>query len=478
MDGGIPSVGEFVGLPDVWPLLPLPMPALVKWRKHKSCRLRQRLKRRLQVFRAAVSVVNLINALHTGRVSTKLTAPEAEERGRMKVTAARQLALSHVLSRVALEVRARRSFDLTGVQPLASLLKASLDESGYVRPAGVRQVAMVAERMVEPKDDGHIDVLDALPAEDAAYYACEENVVETAGKSSVLFEEIESHYGFIGGELDEFLRYLRRPDVGYLWEWDLMSNVKAVAGVSVVLKKNGHDQRKLIMQCAANYMFGDPSSRAHLGMGGGASLARVFVAGDSMQVSACDEDSAFTYVKVPGWMAKWQAAPPIPAVQAWDLLPEDLKASIDNKFTTMVSPKYLRLAMGGSHSVYILMRINLQHIGRTLFNYASRLRLTDDDRHALDAKLIEEDCVEDGDEQVLADDEWVHQHNLLKQQKRSEHGWTVDEWRDEVRRSKHHAVRTCVVVHMFAGERRTNDVQEYLEILMEQQGPRTFDDLC
>ena len=37
-----------------------------------------------------------------------------------------------------------------------------------------------------------------------------------------------------------------------------MSNVKAVAGVSVVLKKNGHDQRKLIMQCAANYMFGDP----------------------------------------------------------------------------------------------------------------------------------------------------------------------------------------------------------------------------
>ena len=29
---------------------------------------------------------------------------------------------------------------------------------------------------------------------------------------------------------------------------------------------------------------------------------------------------------------------------------------------------------------------------------------------------------------------------------------------------------TCVVVHMFAGERRKNDVQEYLEILMEQQG--------
>ena len=177
------------------------MPALVKWKKHKSCRLRQRLKRRLQVFRAAVSVVNLINALHTGRVSTKLTAPEAEERGRMKVTAARQLALSHILSRVALEVRARRGFDLTGVQPLASLLKASLDESGYVRPAGVRQVAMVAERMVEPKDDGHIDMLDALPAEDAAYYACEKKVVQTAGTMASLVASWMSSCVICGGRM-------------------------------------------------------------------------------------------------------------------------------------------------------------------------------------------------------------------------------------------------------------------------------------
>ena len=123
MVGGIPSIGEFVGLPEVWPLLPLPMPTLVTWKRHKSCRLRQRLKRKLQVYRAAVSAIQLINALHVGRVSTKLTTPDAEERGRMKVTAARQLAVSHILSRVALEVRARRSFDLTGVQPLASLLK-------------------------------------------------------------------------------------------------------------------------------------------------------------------------------------------------------------------------------------------------------------------------------------------------------------------------------------------------------------------
>ena len=472
MVGGIPSVGEFVGLPDVWPLLPLPMPTLVTWKRHKSCRLRQRLKRKLQVYRAAVSAIQLINALHVGRVSTKLTAPDAEERGRMKVTAARQLAVSRILSRVALEVRARRSFDLTGVQPLASLLKASLDESGYVRPAAVRQVAMVADRMVEPKDDGFIDMLEALPAEDAVYYEQESNVVETGGKCSALFEEIESHYGFIGGELEEFLRYLRRPDVTHLWEWDLMSNIKAVAGVSVVLKKNGFDQRKLIMQCAANYMFGDPSARAHLGMGGGAWLSRVFVAGDSMQVSACDEDSAFSYVKVPSWMARWQAAPPLPAVQAWDLLPDSLKQVIDNKFTTMVSPKYLRLAMGGSHSVYILMRINLQHIGRSLYNYASRLRLdgpvADEEKVNNDLKNVVLEV--DDDEAVLADEEWVKQRDLQKRQSRALHGWTVDERVQEVRRTKHHNVGTFVVIHMFGGERRKQDIQEFLELYMEQHG--------
>eukprot|EP00434_Breviolum_minutum_P028305 symbB.v1.2.025042.t1/scaffold2409.1/size79984/10 len=344
-------------------------------------------------------------------------------KGRMKVTAARQLAVSHILSRVALEVRARRSFDLTGVQPLASLLKASLDESGYVRPAAVRQVAMVADRMVEPKDDGFIDMLEALPAEDAVYYEQESNVVETGGKCSALFEEIESHYGFIGGELEEFLRYLRRPDVTHLWEWDLMSNIKAVAGVSVVLKKNGFDQRKLIMQFPVGWLDG----KQH---------------------------------------------PPLPAVQAWDLLPDSLKQVIDNKFTTMVSPKYLRLAMGGSHSVYILMRINLQHIGRSLYNYASRLRLdgpvADEEKVNNDLKNVVLEV--DDDEAVLADEEWVKQRDLQKRQSRALHGWTVDEWVQEVRRTKHHNVGTFVVIHMFGGERRKQDIQEFLELYMEQHG--------
>ena len=468
--GEMPSLGEFIGSPTVWPLLPLPFPDVVQWKPRRSCRLRQRQKRRLQVRRAAVGLIKVINALHHGQASSVLTTPGAKVGSRMKVTSARSLALSHLLSRVALMVRERRGLALTGVQALASLLKAPLDESGYVRPTGVRQVSMIADNMVEPKEDKCICMLQALPREDASYYQLEDNVVETRGKCSVIFEETERHYGFIGGELQEFLKYLRRPDVQPLWEWDLMSNIRAIAGVSTVLKKNGVDQRKLIMQCAANYMFGDPTERAHLGMGGGSSLARVFVASDHMHVAACDEDSAFTYVKVPAWMARWQAAPPVLASTAWDLLDDTLRAKIDSPTSTFVAPKYLRLAMGGSHSVYILMRINIQHIGNTLFNYAARLKLTDEFSEVETDMQGADGLPDDPPLEMMTDDAWVHRQQVRRLQLCGQSGWTVDQWCDTVRRSKQLGTRVFVVIHMFAGERRSGDIQDYLQQMMEAEG--------
>ena len=443
------------------------MPKLVTWKSHRSCRLRDRQKKKLQVRRAAVGVIKVINAMHDGRIPTKLTSPGSEGGSRMKETAARLLAVGHILSRVAMEVRERRSLGLTGVQSLASLLKAPLDEAGYVRPTGVRQVPMMASRTVEPKTEGYIDMLTALPYEDASYYELEERVVETHGKCSVLFNEIENRYGFIGGELSEFFSYLRRDDVRPLWEWDLMSNIRAIAGVSTVLKKNGVDQRKLIMQCAANYMFGDPTARAHLGMGGGSSLSRVFVTGDNMEVAACDEDSAFTYVKVPPWMARWQATPPVLAIDAWDLLDSGLRESIPSPSTTHVAPKYLRLAMGGSHSVYILMRINIHHVGSTLFNYASRLNFS---RVQQGEVGCDQACEIPGDVALddisIGDEDWCNRQHRRRGLDGASKGWTVDAWCEEVRATKHGDDRTFVVIHMFAGERREGDIQEHLERMM------------
>ena len=253
-----------------------------------------------------------------------------------------------------------------------------------------------------------------------------------------------------------------------------MSNIKAIAGVSTVVKKNGYDQRKLIMQCAANYMFGDPTTRAHLGMGGGSSLARVFVKDDHMCVAACDEDSAFTYVKVPAWMANWQAAPPMLASTAWDLLGPELRDKILQPELTYVAPKYLRLAMGGSHSVYILMRINLQHIGKTLFNYASRLCIRDDLDEVVSSEGVGGETLAPGEPELelLSDEDWVHRQQLRRLGPIQQKGWTVDAWCQEVRRTKHEDERTFVVMHMFAGSRREFDVQHYLEEKMGQSGLR------
>ena len=465
-----PSVEEFVSGHNMWPLLPLPLPEMITWKRLKSCRLRERQKRRLQIYRMLCGVVRTINSLACGRVA-QLTTPEAEVGCRMKATAARSLALNHLRQKVIDVVRVRRGLGLTGVrEATAILLKSPPDADGYVRAQKIRQVPMIADRMIEPTSASSIDMLEVLPEEDAVYYGEETHVVDKVAKSEAIFLQIEEHYGFVGGTVEEYLRYLGRSDVKDLWAWDLSSNIRATAGISCVLKKNGVDQRKLVMQCAANYMFADPTSRADLGMSGGSAISRCFVEEDKVAVSACDEDSAFTHVRVPTWMSYWQAGPPVLAEKAWDLLPPDLRGQVDDPSRVFVSPRYLRLAMGGSHSVYILMRINLHHVGQALFNYASRL-LNAENRNGnqmdeSETGLVVGNNVGDHDEVSLGDQDWGLRQSLRRLGQQASGGYTVEAWCEAVRRSKQGNQRVFVVVHMFAGERRPGDIQEFLEAMM------------
>lgn len=478
MQETLPTLDEFITAGKPWPLLPLPLPDPVHWRKLKSCRLRQRQKRRLQVGRILKGMILTINALGEGRASsTELTSSDssvASDGCRMKVpwTDARTLAVQRLTKSASCVARARRSCCLTGVHSaMAQLLKAPLDD-GYIRSTGPKQIPMIADRMVEPTSQESIDMLAVLPDEDALYYSDEKHVVCKVGKCEDMFRSIEEHYGFVGGSLDEYMKYLARDDVQHLWRWDLMANIKAIAGVSTVLKKNGVDQRKLIMQCAANYMFEDPTKRADLGMGGGSALARCFIQGGSMDVAACDEDSAFTYVRVPEWMTAWQAGPPVRATLAWDLLSDDLKALISHPERTWVAPRYQRLAMGGSHSVYILMRINLHCIGKTLFNQIPMILQQQSIQRFDDVGENEACCKDDLVDVGISDDQWQLRQELRKLSDRSDGNYTVDEWCDAVRRTKHEDGRTMVVVHMFAGERREHDIQQCLEELCCEAGIR------
>ena len=249
---------------DLVPLLPLPYPSRPVKPTSKSSRLRQRHKRKTQVWKVACGMIRAMNGLHMGRVDDMLTSPTSVADRQMKATDARQLALLRVLQQSSVLARERRGLCLTGAQSASSiLLKTPMDDHGYLKMGGIPQVSMIADRIVEPKNEHYIDMLTALPEEDSLFYSKEEYVVEKEGKSEILFQEIEAHYGFVGGDKKEYIKYLARPDVQHLWTWTSMDNVRAIAGISTVQI----DQRKLIMQCAANYVFTDPGARARWQVG-------------------------------------------------------------------------------------------------------------------------------------------------------------------------------------------------------------------
>jgi hypothetical protein len=167
------------------------------------------------------------------------------------------------------------------------------------------QIEIVAELIDEPSSDAVVPLLEALSAEESAYYADEEQVVDLESKSQVLFEEVEERFGFVGGRQEEYIRYFHRRLPAQMWEWTTADDVKAIAGFSAVRKKplpsGVVPQRKLLMCCAANYAFRDARQREDHGLGGGGGLASLEVVGDAMDLACFDESNAFTAVLMPPW---------------------------------------------------------------------------------------------------------------------------------------------------------------------------------
>ena len=72
-----------------------------------------------------------------------------------------------------------------------------------------------------------------------------------------------------------------------------------------------------------------------------------------------------TAIRTPPWFWDWCAAPPVRAGDVWRLLPAGLRA-VSEPFD-WIAPCYTRLAMGGSHSVHLLMQVNFEAVGRALW---------------------------------------------------------------------------------------------------------------
>ena len=376
--GGLP--GRLNGPPDAdsfakqtWAheesILPLPPLSMPRKSSSRSGRIRQRFRYKKQVWRSAAGAFSLVNGLSTGDLRSqpsclsKHLSPEVKQ--------AQSLAISNLVGQVATFVRDRRRFGVTGghrsEKELLALVKGlKKDAGGYVRHhSKIPQIPLIADRISEPTSEQIVPMLEALPADERAYYSCEQNVIDITAKSSVHLERITEQYAFYGGSLDEVIRYFSRENLPpNMWTWDLYSNCKAISGLSTVLKKDGFTQRKLLMACAFNYLASDAAERSRLGMDAAGALKRVIATDNEWAVSACDQSNAFTNVLVPAWMWPYQATPPLPAHLVYHLLPEHLRSRCQPH--TLVSACYQRLPMGFSHAVHILMTINFSIIGRAL----------------------------------------------------------------------------------------------------------------
>ena len=259
--------------------------------------------------------------------------------------------------------RARRA-QLSGGHPHVALSHtASLP---YVRQArSIPQVAISADLLVEPSDDQVVQLLDALSPPERAFYSCEANVWDQGAVSDQLLSEIERQYVFVGGAHSEYVRYLHRSDLpSQMWRIRPAREARAYAGFSGVLKKDGIHQRKLLMSCVTNAMWSDARRRRRLGLHGGGIFAHVYVPDSTAAVAAFDAENAFTRVLLAEWMFPWFCGPPLVAAEVWTLIEPSLRDTLDP--ADAVCAQYMRLPMGCSHSVNILMDIGLNAAGMSL----------------------------------------------------------------------------------------------------------------
>ena len=86
------------------------------------------------------------------------------------------------------------------------MLKAATEH--YQQPRKIAQVRLDADLMIEPsKLSSSVQLLDALPEEEAEFYAAESNLLVRAGISQIIQQELEDRYAFLGGSMDQWTKY-------------------------------------------------------------------------------------------------------------------------------------------------------------------------------------------------------------------------------------------------------------------------------
>ena len=461
--------------------LPAPDPWKHEWRK--SARWRQRKKDQRQIHSIWCSLVAVINGLDSGDAYASQTVSQGKFDDNKFIARAQQVALKELLKDATFFAQVRRGHALSGDRCLArrgqvataELIKNGLMENGYVKMCKqIPMVPLLAKALDEPDSNKSVDMLLALDAEESQFYASESNLLDLVAKSSVIMQDLETQYAFVGGSHAEYIKYWHRTDLpDMMWQWQLADRAKSFAGFTAVKKKTEGAQRKLLMACPANYLMSDPKSRADEGMRGAAAITSMHACNQSVDVASLDESNAFSYVITPEWMWPYFSTPPLRAIEVWNVLPANVRAQCSAD--TLVSAQYQRLPMGFTHSVHILMNINMRQIGITLMSSA---KLFTNAPMRETAELVIAAC---SDKQKattdnlheLSDESWYALHSIqiaALKEAASQRDAALKNFVQQLRAARNASFRIVVVCLAFAGARRKHDIHDWVEQLSKCLG--------
>ena len=86
---------------------------------------------------------------------------------------------------------------LNGVRAVAKLVREV--DGPYGAAQSLRHAHLIAAHVDEPSSNSTVTLLEALPWDDAAFYAKESNLVIPGSRPQEMFRQLTHRYAFVGG---------------------------------------------------------------------------------------------------------------------------------------------------------------------------------------------------------------------------------------------------------------------------------------
>ena len=262
-------------------------------------------------------------------------------------------------------------------------MSSSKGSTTYVPVIG----ALVAE---PPLGSAEVETMQVLPEHVSSVYADPARLFRP-GAAAILAKQNRCFSRFMGDKA-EYVAYMARPEVRSLWRLEPASVAQGRCSFACVPKREGKELRKILQVCPLNDAMWEVSEALgfdpQYGLQGCGALAQVVAPQDVVRCATLDQSNAFTFMTVPSWWQSYQAGP---SLQAGELPLDWLEASglAELPRSTMIAPQYTRLAMGHTHSVFLLMTVNRGCIAKACEHFPDWhiVLLNDEDTLNIGAKL-------------------------------------------------------------------------------------------